>query len=110
MKQTIFKYQIDNNGGGLLLALPGDFKILHIRQIDDHAYMWVQHSPIEEPLVNDQGILIDDFENFRINVFYRGTGWEWDTEEFNDHYIGTVIENDGEEDYVWHYFYEFVNE
>lgn len=106
-KQTIHKYKL-RHCGGTILILPGDFKILHVgapahfHGVGAGTFVWIQHSPI--PDLKDGPV--DDLDAHMINVFYRGDDWEWDSEDFRDHYIGTIQE----QKFTWHYYYEFVTD
>lgn len=50
---------------------------------------------------------IDRIRNKKYNIFKVGTGPSWSLEHWNDeNYIGTIQENG----YVWHYFWEEIED
>ncbi len=87
----IFKYGLSSLGQDSRLHLPIGSNLLTVQLQKDWPTLWV--------LVDDTQ---EHTEVVRITCF--GTGWDIVVPGF---YLSTVQDTDG---YVWHYFYEYVDE
>lgn len=90
MSTVIYKYHL--HGEKTFLSLPTGFRILKlgICPQTDQPTIWVEQDKYAESFTD-------------IEVFQRGTGWEYEKSD-DEHYIDTTIGAD-EGWLVWHYFW-----